>query len=126
MDEKSSEIIDEIKTSRYKLGENLNDLESRMREATNWRTYYERHPYVFIGTAVGGGWLLSEILRSGKGSIGGTVRHEVRHEGFPREKGPASEIIDKVKLALVGYGTAKATEVLGQVLPGFRDYLDRA
>ena len=43
MDEKSSEIIDEIETSRDRLGENLNDLESRMREAANWRTYFERH-----------------------------------------------------------------------------------
>jgi hypothetical protein len=123
VDEKSSEIIDEIETSRDRLGENLNDLESRMREAANWRTYYERHPYMFIGTAVGGGLLLSGILRGGKGSNGGTVRHEVRHEGIPREKGPASEIIDQVKSALVVYGTAKAKEVLGEVLPGFREYM---
>jgi hypothetical protein len=125
VDEKSSEIIDEIETSRDKLGENLNDLESRMREATNWRTYYERHPYLFIGSAVGGGLLLSGILRGSKSSNGGTVRHEVRHEGLPREKGPASEILDKVKTALVVYGTAKAKEALGEVLPGFREYIDR-
>ena len=126
MDEKSSEIIDEIETNRDRLGENLNDLESRMREATNWRTYFERHPYVFLGTAVGGGLVLSSILGGGKGSSnGGTLRHEVRHEGFQREKGPASEIMDKVKVALIGYGTAKATEVLGEVLPGFREYIGR-
>jgi ElaB/YqjD/DUF883 family membrane-anchored ribosome-binding protein len=75
VDEKSSEIIDEIETSREKLGENLHDLESRMREAANWRTYYERHPYLFIGSAVGGGLLLSGILLGNRGSNGGTVRH---------------------------------------------------
>jgi hypothetical protein len=37
VDEKSSEIIDEIETSRHKLGENLHDLESRA--ATVWKGY---------------------------------------------------------------------------------------
>ena len=122
MDEKSSEIIEEIETSRDKLGENLNDLGSRMREATNWRTYYQRHPYLFIGSAVGGGLLLSGMLRGSRSSNGGTVRHEVRHEGFPRDKGPAGEILDQVKTALILYGAAKAKDVLGEILPGFRKY----
>jgi hypothetical protein len=125
VDEKSSEIIDDIETSRDRLGENLSDLESRMREATDWRTYYERHPLLFIGGAVGGGLLLSNILLGGK-NRNGTVRHEVRHEAYQREKGPASEILDKVKTALVIYGTAKAKEALSGVLPGFREYMDRA
>ena len=124
MDEKSSEIMDEIETSRDRLGENLNDLESRMREATNWRSYYDRHPYLFLGTAIGGGALLAGMLRGNKGSHDGTVRHEVRHEGFPREKGPAGEILDQVKSALVLYGAAKAKDVLGEILPGFREHLD--
>ena len=122
MDEKSSEIIDDIETSRDRLGENLNDLESRMREATNWRTYFERHPYMFLGTAVGGGLLLSGILRGSKGSNGSTVRHEVRHEALPRERGPGGEILDQVKSALILYGAAKAKDVLGEILPGFRKY----
>ena len=58
--------------------------------------------------------MLSGILRGSKSSNGGTVRHEVRHEGFPREKGPASEILDRVKTALVIYGIAKK-EALGEV-----------
>lgn len=126
MDEKSSEIIDEIETSRERLGENLNDLESRMKEATNWRTYFERHPYMFLGTAVGGGLLLSNILLGSKGSNGGTVHHEVRHEGLHREKGPGAEILDQVKTALVIYGAAKAKDILGEVLPGFREYTNRS
>jgi hypothetical protein len=126
VDEKSSEIIDEIETSRDRLGENLNDLESRMREAANWRTYFERHPYMFIGTAVGGGLLLSGILRGSKRSDGGTVRHEVRPAGFQREKSPGAEILDQVKTALMLYGAAKAKDVLGEILPGFRKYADEA
>ena len=69
--------------------------------------------------------MLSGILPGSKSSNGGTVRHEVRHDGFPRQKGPASEILDQVKTALVIYGTAKAKEALGEVLPGFREYMDR-
>jgi hypothetical protein len=121
MGEKSSEIIDEIETSRNKLGENLSDLESRIREAANWRTHYERHPYVFMGAALGGGLLLSRILLGGRGSNGATVRHDARHQALARERGPAAEILDKVKSALVVYGAAKVKELLREILPGFQE-----
>ena len=121
MDEKSSQIIDDIETNRDKLGDNLSVLESRMREATDWRTYYERHPLMFIGAAVGGGFLISKAFSGGNGSDGGNG-HE-RYASSNHEKGPAGEILDKVKTALVVYGTAKAKEVLGDLLPGFRDHV---
>src|SRR5260370_37656955 len=65
MDEKSSQIIDEIATTRDKLGDNLNDLESRMRQATDCRTYYERHPLMLAGAALGCGFLFSKAFSAG-------------------------------------------------------------
>jgi hypothetical protein len=119
MDEKSSQIIDEIAATRDKLGDNLNDLESRMRQVTDWRTYYERHPLVFVGAALGGGFLISKAF---SGSNGGST-HAPRYESSSRTKGPAGEIFDKVKGALVIYGTAKAKEALDNLLPGFREHV---
>ena len=118
MDEKSSQIIDEIATTRDKLGDNLNALESRMREATDWRTYYERHPLMFVGAALGSGFLISRAFASGNGAT-----HAPRYESIIRSKGPAGEILDKVKGALVVYGTAKAKEALDNLLPGFREHV---
>jgi len=114
MDEKSNEIIGEIETYRDKLSENLNDLESRVMEATNWRTHFDRHPYLFVGVAVGGGLLLSGLRSRPTNGSNGFNRL------VDREKGPASGIIDSVKGALVLYGAGKAKELLGRVLPGFR------
>ncbi len=119
MDEKSSQIIDEIATTRDKLGDNLNDLESRMRQATDWRTYYERHPLMFVGAALGGGFLISKAFSGG--NSGST--HAQRYESSSRTKGPACEIFDKVKGALVVYGAAKAKEALDNLLPGFREHV---
>ena len=113
MDEKSSQIIDDIETSRAKLGENLSDLESRVRQVTDWRTHYERYPFLFIGAALGGGYLLSGLL-SRNSSNGNSARYY---------SGPVSEAVDKVRNALVEYGTTKAKDVLSSVLPGFRDYV---
>jgi hypothetical protein len=119
MGEKPSQIIDEIETTRDKLGDNLSDLESKMREVTNWRTYYERHPMMFVGAALGGGFLLSQALVGGNGGNG----HAQRYESSSRSKGAAGEIFDKVKGALVVYGTAKAKEALDNLLPGFREHV---
>src|SRR5437588_12676023 len=118
MDEKSNQIIDEIETTRDRLGDNLSDLESKMREVTNWRTYYERHPMMFMGAALGGGFLLSQALIGGNGGNGHTQRYE-----SSSSKGAAGEIFDKVKGALVVYGTAKAKEALDNLLPGFREHV---
>lgn len=62
MTETPNEIMEEIEGYRSHLGEDLTALESRVRDATTWRTYYNRHPYLFVGTALGGGLLLSGIL----------------------------------------------------------------
>ena len=114
MHDKPSKIIGEIETYRGQLDANLSDLESRVSQATNWRTYYDRHPYMFVGAALGGGLLLAGFAsRGSNGHMNGDVR---RLDG---DRGPASEIIDSVKAALVIYGTAKAKDMLGQILPGF-------
>jgi hypothetical protein len=120
MDEKSSQIINDIESTRDRLGDNLSDLESRMRQATDWRTYYQRHPMMFVGAAIGGGFLVSKILSAGNGGNSHSHRYESSGSG---EKGAAGEIVDKVKTALVVYGTAKAKEVLGNLLPGFNEHV---
>jgi hypothetical protein len=121
MDEKSSQIIDEIATTRDKLGDNLNALESRMREAADWRTYYERHPLMFVGAALGSGFLISRAFVGGNGANGAS--RTPRYESSNLSKGPAGEIFDRVKGALVVYGTAKAKEALDNILPGFREHV---
>ena len=123
MRETSAEIIQEIEGYRSHLGENLNALESRVREATTWRTYYNRHPYLFVGTALGGGLLLSGILsnkRSG-GDYQGSQRR--RYESSAHSRGGLAESFEDIKAALIDYGAAKVKEAIGEILPGFAEHV---
>lgn len=62
MDERTSTLVKGIQHEREKLGDNFAELETKVREAANWRTYYNRKPWVMLGIALGGGFLLSALL----------------------------------------------------------------
>jgi ElaB/YqjD/DUF883 family membrane-anchored ribosome-binding protein len=62
MDAQSEQIIKDIEDKREKLGENLAELEIRVRDATNWRTYFNRNPWAIMGAAAAAGFLMSAIL----------------------------------------------------------------
>ena len=66
MDEKPDQIIGHIEAQRHELGRNLNELESRVRDTTNWRTHYERNPMLVMGAALGGGLLLGAVVGGGR------------------------------------------------------------
>ena len=58
MAEETDEIKRHIHRQREQLGENLQDLETEVRKATDWRSWVERKPLVALGIAfVGGFWL---------------------------------------------------------------------
>ena len=62
MDEQSEQIVKRIQEQRERLGDNLAQLETRMRDATDWRTYFARNPWLMAGASAVGGLLLATIL----------------------------------------------------------------
>jgi hypothetical protein len=62
MGEKPEQIRLEIEEARDRLGQNLNALEYRVREATNWRYHFYRHPWYFVGGAFAASFLVSLII----------------------------------------------------------------
>jgi hypothetical protein len=120
MTETPNEIMQEIETYRSHLGEDLTTLESRVRDAATWQTYYNRHPYLFVGTALGGGLLLSGLLSSKRGRDHVRESTESRPAGHSRSG--LAESFDGIKTALIGYGAAKAKELIGEILPGFEEH----
>jgi len=74
MDEKPDQIIGQIEAQRSELGRNLNELETRVRDTTNWRTHYERNPMMVLGAALGGGLLLGAVIGGGRSSSRKTWR----------------------------------------------------
>jgi len=62
MDEKPDKIVQHIESKRDVLGRNLDELQNKVRETTDWRVQFDRHPYVLMSAAMGGGMLLSSML----------------------------------------------------------------
>jgi hypothetical protein len=64
--ESPDQIEDHIRSTRNELGDNLEELENRIKDATDWRVQFARHPVVFIGGAFAIGILLSIGLQRGR------------------------------------------------------------
>lgn len=121
MIETPRQIAAEIEGYKDRLDQDLHDLESQVKKSTDWHTYYQKNPWLFVATAVGGGLLLSELFGPRRSS------------GIPASSSQAglasgasdvvSDVLASVKVALVGFGTAKAKEFLSDVLPGFEEHM---
>jgi hypothetical protein len=68
MGEGSDQIARDIERTRDELGSDLNELERRVKNATNWRKQFQQHPFTMMGVAFGGGLLLSQLWGSNSGS----------------------------------------------------------
>lgn len=92
MDQNSDQIVNEIERQRDELGRDLDELQSKVRGATDWKAQFEKHPYYFIGAAFGGGLLLSSIAggRSSRDDYSSASYPEPRASYSYSEPGPSS------------------------------------
>ncbi len=72
MGETADDIKREVEQARARLGQDLNELEYRVRTEFDWRVQFARYPWVFIGAAFVGAMLVGMALT-----------------GAPRSKEPA-------------------------------------
>ncbi len=77
MGERADAIEREIEQERVELGRNLEELEHRVKEATDWRVQFDRHTGGMMALAFSGGLLLAAFL-------GGRSNH--RHEEEVRRR----------------------------------------
>lgn len=136
MGEKSSEIEREIQSERGQLGQNLNELQSKVQEATDWRVQFQKRPMVMIGFAVGGGLLLASM--TGRKSRYKRRYTEDRHylenrgdvglehrRGTELQKNKALETFDTIKGAMIGVAANTFQDFLAQLVPGFREQFQK-
>ncbi|HLG99388.1 MAG TPA: hypothetical protein VKX49_23965 [Bryobacteraceae bacterium] len=62
MDERTNQVISEIFEQRQRLGDNVAELEQKLRNATSWRAYFGQNPWAMLGLAAAGGFLLSALF----------------------------------------------------------------
>jgi len=158
MDEKPDQIMSHIESQRDQLGRNLNELETRVKGATDWRVQFDKNPMLMVGVALGGGLLLGSIVGGAKkrssssranwssssrnygsnlGSAGytsgasnlssaGSSSSSTSSPALREQRKKASDTLDHMKAALIGFATAKVKEFMSEALPGFNQHLDEA
>jgi len=145
MDEKPDQIAQHIEWKRGELGRNLDELQDKVRDTTDWRKQFERHPYVLMSAAMGGGILLSSIVGSGLPRSRGYYAPSSPDTGaaaspaaddrpmFQRkryepsyQRQQAYGTLESIKTALFGLAASRAQDFLNEMLPGFREHFQEA
>jgi len=119
MGETTSKIEAHIESTRADLGANLEELEQRVKAATDWKHQFQHHPWTMIGVAFGGGVVLAAMLGRGKSSkvSSGTAMSPTKRKTV--------ETIDSIKDALIGVAAMKVKDFVGDIVPGFHEELRR-
>lgn len=137
MGEKTDEIERHIREQRFELGQNIHDLQKKVKDTVNWRAQFEQRPMAMMGIALGGGLLLSGLLgsRTRSSSVNPATHRPTSDSETPAQASThatqkASH--DKVpqswrdiKTALIGVAAGRLGNALESVLPGFNDEFKR-
>lgn len=129
MDERSDQINQQIAETRSELGANLQELEHKVKDATDWRKQFQNNPLTMIGLAFGGGILLSRVVRgrsrsthryrSPEGWDSGAEANSGRSADAGTRQKKSVDMWDNIKGALVGVAATQASRLLRSAIPGF-------
>jgi hypothetical protein len=130
MGEKSNQIERRIQAERGQLGQNINELQSKVQEVTDWRAQFQKRPTLMMGAALGGGLLLASLTgrrsRSKRHFTEDRSKAASEHRrGTELQKNKALETFDTIKGALIGVAANTFQDFLGQLIPGFREQLQK-
>lgn len=120
MGEKSDQIEQHIYEKRSELSQNINELQSKVRHAVDWRAQFEERPFLMMGLAFCGGVLLSTAIRRSRNWRYSRRRSTNGRASEWSER--AAEAWDSVKGAVLSVGAKKLTDYLTEILPGFREH----
>jgi hypothetical protein len=151
MGEKPDQIERHIQHQRSELEDNISELEEKVKSAFDWRTQFEERPAIMLGAAFVGGALLSALLPS-TSSISSKVsslrrtsssdpwtpytnREPVAHVeshstgssysgGYSSSK--TNETWENLKNAAIGMATARISEFIEELVPGFSEHYNKA
>ena len=146
MGENTSQIEREIRAERTELGRNLRELETQARTMTDWRSHHRNNPGLFMGLAFSGGLVLGLLSMPTRRSATRDFESvESYEEPFdapapPRRRLRVPRVVaetrdlagrqlgqtwEHIAAALLGVASAKAVEVVAEMIPGFRDHYER-
>jgi len=144
--ENTRQIAQAIRAERHDLERNIDELQEQAKALTDWRTHYRRNTGTSLAVAFGGGVILG-LLASGSRSTGVRRRVGPTSDGTaaptasggskpgkltalktladnPRARQQVGDTWDHMLEALIAVASAKAMDLIGNVVPGFRDEYD--
>jgi hypothetical protein len=145
MAQKPNEIREHIDAKRAKLGEDLEEIEHRMKDVVDWRAWYRKNTAVMLGAAVAGGFLLSMAV--GRSSTEGETpaqgvngvftdefdeRREPKRSRFrvgsrvSQHLNGLTDILDNTVGAFLGLANSKLQDFVSRSIPGFREQYSEA
>jgi len=127
MAERPDQIERHIESTRHELGNNLQELQHKVKQATDWKTYYERNPMMMVGLALGGGVLLASMLggKSSANPIVSTTPRETRPFNRAPQPSQVNDTIETLKSALIGVTASRVRNLLNDLLPGFSEQYEK-
>jgi hypothetical protein len=134
MAQQPSEIKAHIKAEGESLKENLEEIQSRVKHALDWKVWYRNNTAVALGSIVAGGLLLSLLIPKGRSEDYDFIDmdDEVGPNG-PARMRPRSNassrihhVLDNTMSAMFGVANDAFQEFMSKALPGFREHYSRA
>jgi len=133
MGQTTHQIEAHIADTREKLGNNVRELEQKVKAVTDWKQYVQNSPMSMFGVALGGGILLATMLGRPKTHRLGEQRDlysapgvSEEHPGDNDPKDKALETWNNIKGALIGVAATRFKEFIGEVVPGFQEQFKQA
>ena len=154
MDEKPDQIERHIQHQRSELEENISELEDKVKSAFDWRTQFAERPALMLGAAFIGGAVLSALLPStsritskvsSKRRTSSTdawtpyANRETPDNAPPVEShstgssysggysaAKSTETWKSLKNAAIGMATARISEFIEELVPGFTEHYKKA
>jgi len=121
MGQTTDQIASHIESTREDLNSNLQELETKVKSATDWRHHFRRHPGLALAAAFGGGVLLSTLI--GKRRVPSPASPNASEAAPAQTSASGHETWDAIKSALAGVAATKFAEMLAAVVPGFSEHL---
>lgn len=144
MGEKSDQIERHIEEQRNELGENISELQEKVKSAVDWRAQFQQRPMVMMGIAFGGGMLLSALIggrsksssrnsfdeeswsrNTDRESTPGTFASSPGHffdSARTTERSKVNETWGNIKGALLGVAATKLRGYVEELVPGFDEH----
>jgi hypothetical protein len=132
VDEETIEIRQHIDAEREQLGRNLDEIEDRVKKATDVKHQFDRHTAWILGGAVAGGFLLSRALRksptfNAMPSLDTDSPERINAKKNQRRSSHVErvyETFDNILEGLIGVAAAKLGSFVADVVPGFQEQYD--